>query len=732
MTLPLCAGLTKQRCIVAATAVLILLPCSFLLPSCGIVDTATAYFNTYYNARRVYDEAELEVLTALDARPGGRDYLIPCGIAAGTKAKFASVIEKCSKLLQYHPESSLMDASLLLIGKSYFYSDDDQKAERKFRELTSSYPESNLVPEANLFLARSLYRMRNKEEARAVAARLREEAEKAGDDGILSDACLLLAQMDKESNEFDSARGFYEQAAQHGETAERRSSAYLQAAEMLVQQKKYGEAEIAYTKASDASNNYVGEYRGTFGALRMQLRQGEYDPALRGLRRLRANSNNREYFGEIDLEIAHVLRDMGNLQDAMQQYTLVDTLYGKTEFAARSYYALGRLLEDSFLQYDSALVAYSRARNEFPAATITADAAARSDYLARYLFYLGDIRRCDSVAAFMLLPDSVRAAQHEADSLRALRPRYDSIKTQPPLPPIPLSSDTLEARLSLDKNEIAGLFYVTIGKPDSAERWYRKVVDEHPKSPYVPRAFFTLAQIYRLRGGEDSLKSDSLNRLVIARYPSTDFAAESRRLLGLPPVAVSRDSVWLLYEDVERMMLEGKDTAAVDSFRSLARDHPRSPAASKALYAAGYLYEQELNNPDSAAAVYEQLVIKYPTSPFAVRVQPKVQAIRDKRNAPPVVAPAPGQPGQGLPPGLVGPGHGQAPFHQAQQDSLKPPVIVTPRPAQQDSLKPPVVITPRPVQQDSLKPPVVVPPVSAPTDSVKVPADVPTHGGHRP
>jgi len=70
---------------------LLLFAASF--PSCGVTDYMSAYFNTYYNAQRLYDEAEADVFQQLDQKPTGRNWLLPFGIQAATKTKFTSVIE---------------------------------------------------------------------------------------------------------------------------------------------------------------------------------------------------------------------------------------------------------------------------------------------------------------------------------------------------------------------------------------------------------------------------------------------------------------------------------------------------------------------------------------------------------------------------------------------------------------------------------------------------------------
>ena len=114
------------------------------------------YFNGYYNARILFNDAEDEIKTAALLTRGKE---IPAAqanqIPATAKQKFGQVIDKCSNILAFHPTSSLVDNALLLIGKSFFYQMEYLKAERKFAELLAQFPNSSLALEAQLWYARS-------------------------------------------------------------------------------------------------------------------------------------------------------------------------------------------------------------------------------------------------------------------------------------------------------------------------------------------------------------------------------------------------------------------------------------------------------------------------------------------------------------------------------------------------------------------------------------------------
>jgi outer membrane protein assembly factor BamD (BamD/ComL family) len=124
-------------------------------------------------------------------------------------------------------------------------------------------------------------------------------------------------------------------------------------------------------------------------------------------------------------------------------------------------------------------------------------------------------------------------------------------------PALPL--DSVVTRLATAKSELATLFYTSIGRTDSALYWYNRLIQDHPLSALVPRALFSIAQIY----SQDSTKSkafvDSLYRQLMDQYPQSLYANEARRALGMPTVAASPDSAEALYHQAEQAMLSGRN-----------------------------------------------------------------------------------------------------------------------------------------------------------------------------
>ena len=607
--------------------------------ACSVGDFLGAYFNTYYNAQRAFTEAEEEVWNQpeLKQQGSGRNYLAPFNVSQNAKTKFASVIEKGSKLLEYHPESKLVDDALLMIGKSFFYQSDYPQAERKFKELIDGYPESDLVLEARMLMAYSFYRKGDRAMAVTYAIALLEDAKKEGEDDVIAYTSFLLAQQDVEDKNYNLALGHFLDAADNAPTREQRAYAFLNAAEMYNKMEDYAKAEDAYARATSQSPNYLGEYKGEIGVARMLSKQGKYEESLELLEDLREDTNNKEFYGEIELEIANIYRDRGTLADAVEQYRYVDTAYARTEFSANSYYQLGLLYENVVGLYDSARVAYTKGRTEAGQnSTVAPLLTRRADYMIKHAAFSAEIRKMDSLRIYWLTPrDTVAPAVDSTAQDTSGGKKVgvaDSAKAKvPQLPPLPL--DSVLTRMASAKSELATLFYTGIGRTDSALYWYRNLITDHPKNPLVPRAIFSIAQIYRQDSTVARSEVDSLYHQLVDQYPQTQYAAEARRELGMAAAIVSPDTAEMLYQQAERAMLAGRNENAIDTLMIIVQAYPTSPFAPRAEYAVGWLYEQVLEQPDSAIANYQRLRAKHPSSTYAASVQPKLVEVEMKVKA---------------------------------------------------------------------------------------------------
>ncbi|MDD3804196.1 MAG: tetratricopeptide repeat protein [bacterium] len=101
--------------------------------------TSCAYFNTFYNAQKYYEDG---------VRP------LQNGGSVNT-ALLDKSIEKSSKILQFHSKSEYVDDALMLIGKAYMYNREYTKAIRKFTELLEYFPNSKFSEDGLFYMGKT-------------------------------------------------------------------------------------------------------------------------------------------------------------------------------------------------------------------------------------------------------------------------------------------------------------------------------------------------------------------------------------------------------------------------------------------------------------------------------------------------------------------------------------------------------------------------------------------------
>ena len=593
-----------------------------------------AYFNTYYNAKKAFDDGEKQILDQQESSAGKQSPQGASPVLPGdSKAKFNLAIEKASKLLSFYPTSKWVDDALFMIGKSYFYLGDDLHAERKFLELFAKYPDSDLLLEAELWYGRSLIRQKRYDEGIQSLDQLYTKAAGLHEKSIAGAASAELGKYYYVNNNYDRAIEYYQRSLDISSDDKMNAETELQMGYCYRQKGDLQQAEKAFGTVGDYSPNYATSFTAEFERIRVLVRLQQYTEAMERLTDLAGDAKNAEYFSKIHYEIGRLYEAQNKLDEAIKKYSYVDTAFAKTEDAAQAYFRLGKIYELNKENYQSAAGYYSRSRSESATATTNAEAARKADAFVKYFSLRSDLHRYDSIIVMIkgrpAKRDSVRLATDSlrtgsADSLA----RVDSARTQLEkrlLAQEIESVDSLRHLITKARFELAGIFYLEIDRQDSALYWFQRVIDEGGKSEFAERSLFTLAEIARTSGATDKRIVDSLYRSVIAQYPESPYAQESRRILGIPLLERAPDPAEALYRHAEEYMDGEHSDSALPYLYKIVREGGSSPFSPKALYAIGWLYENRLEEEDSASAVYRRLVAVYPKSEFALAVRPKLQ-----------------------------------------------------------------------------------------------------------
>jgi len=421
---------------------------------------ATGYFNTYYNAAKLFDEAEEEIrvsqsnkvidphqtavnmgmempegLQGEDKAKVKREIaMIESGAPSTAIMKLDKVIEKCSRILVNYPKSKWVDNSLLLIGKSYYYKFEALRAERKFQELLDQYPESSLVPEAVLWLGKTYVRLEKYETAESMLNRAIEMGVEEGEPELVAAAYYELGKMYLLLDNRAEAVKKYEQAADFSGNSDQRMQIQLSLAreyERLDEKEKAAQAYRDIFKLDPSTElAFIAELN--YAKLTREL--GDLDEASNTLINMLENPLYLDYDGKIQLEIGNLYYSYHKqyllsgdtlagdaFRAAMEQFTFVDTTFKGREEAADASFEKGRIYEEDIHDYDNAFKNYNNAKLSFPAAPSALAGGAKAKIFGEYRKLRNQIYMKDTTLFYVLNPDTLRSR----DSLRTIADSLD-------------------------------------------------------------------------------------------------------------------------------------------------------------------------------------------------------------------------------------------------------------------------------------------------------------------
>lgn len=400
---------------------------AFVLAGCGSnsfvgrrTDNFTAYYNTFYNARRTYDEGTRALergAAGAQAVPVDRTrYLAVYPLANGQsqQAKFENTIKKSADVLRKHPDSKWADDALLLIGQSYFYLGQYVGAEQKFREIITELPvqtgrKSGLDEEARFWLARTLAAGGRRQVAQDFLA---ENLSREGI-GRRTEARLHLVRADLavQQGDWDAAADALRAGIERADDAERKARARFVLGQVEETRGNYAEAAEAFADAARDDRDFELAYAASVSAARLEGTQNGADRALGRLRDMDRDAKNADRRAELAFLRGRIHQAAGRPDDAFRAYD--DALHAGYRDAqtvrGRAQYGLAELYRDSYGDYfvaaayfDSAATALgSRQRAEGAEERTTREAildvAQEKEVFAAYATVRREIADADSL-----------------------------------------------------------------------------------------------------------------------------------------------------------------------------------------------------------------------------------------------------------------------------------------------------------------------------------------------
>lgn len=506
---------------------LLILLSSLSFNSCSIgkfiksgYENFTTYFNIYYNASRIFNEAEEELLKQQ------KDLFTTKVIAPGGNVtnKFVQVIEKCSKILQYHSNSSLVDDALFIIGKSYFYQREYPSAIRKFTELITNFPESDYYLESKLWIARAYAQTIEVERALRLLNDVYSEARERKDRNVMSNALLEILKIYYKRNDNEGIINIGNEFVKISKNKNAIAQVYLLLGSAFA---KSGELEKAiqnYSQVRKYTSDYYYRFKSQLELAKIFREQQKFSEAKEILDDLSSESLYDEYKDFTELEYAYLHLAQNDTLNALNYFIKIDTTYSSKETGAIAQFEIASYLENTLGNLDSAKYYYDKSLRAQLPDDLRKLAQFKSQLFSRYKNLWTSIRNFEKQIPFLrtfpvdttyqkfqeieidssMLSDSAYLAdlqqyfeeKKRADSLYAIKLHQDSLRYQANLK----TADSLEINIARLKFDLATLFMIDFNKPDSAYVYLKEIVEKYPGQDFSERSFYALANYYETTG----------------------------------------------------------------------------------------------------------------------------------------------------------------------------------------------------------------------------------------
>lgn len=601
-----------------------------------------AYYNTFYNAKKLYKEA-----SEMPRRDDGRANSNAIG-------KYNQVIKKCGIILTDYKDSKYADDALMLMGKAFYYKGRGYvQAIEKFEELIKFYPESEFYEEAHLYLAKSHYQMNKKTQA---IEELKELLQKKEFKEIHPQILLTLAQYYKDDENYLQAEYYLNNIVNKFPKSDEFEQAFFNLGKLYWEEEKYQRSRDTFTELINSKVSKRTKLDARYYLALNQLELKNYDQALQESRELLKDEVDPANFPKIELLIARSLANLKKTEKAAELFQKIIDENKRSKVAAQAYFYWGEMHFQITHDYEAAIEKYNQVQNQDRNSEFVEKAVSKSSVASQIIqyyhpdrtldietlvdqqfklaeFYLQNLQQPDS--ALVVYNDIIQRKELIGAELDSLQAQLDSLHLAHPFLTETISSDstltTVVADSSVILPEDSTEVYIdtlsftltqdslnslpadsvkidsTTAASDSVAR-KNAVIDSlqtkftelqnqisQKQKEYkiyqdicIPHANFLKVWIYD-KVKHDSTTADSLTRYLEQNYPENKYTRACRQLLNNQKIEFGTEEEQQLNEYHQAMQhLEENYSKTIELLENIASDSTHR-FYQKALYALGHI-----------------------------------------------------------------------------------------------------------------------------------------------
>ncbi len=521
-----------------------------------------AYYNTFYNAEKYYNEGLEKQKTS----------------ATQAKTNFDKAVEKSALVISKYPRSKFTPQALFIIGMSYYYLGDYAKAIPKFENLLLVFPNSKFVNEAKLYWALSLIATEDYNNALVKLEELRASfPQHKASDPFIELVQYKTGEIYFSRKDFDQAIQEFQVFTNQHPKSDLYNNALLFLGDAHRALKHYPEAitnyekYLAQTKVKTDDPKADTNSERTNVILRVAECYIESNQEAQGLKIIDDIVKGDTIKSIQKLDSKSYL-DLGKLFIQINDLTKARTYLKKVKdvkYSAEAYYLLGNSYE-SETKFDTAKAYYDSIVIKNPTSDFRALAESRITLLQMVVEKPKEKPKTPSPDTLkhenkpeekaldtLKIPEDTIQPPNELDTMKYTvetdtfknHMTHDTTKinVKPDTTNKQAIPDTLKNISKAETNayedsaskqfHIAEIYNMNLKKYEQAILEYEKVNILFPKSPYAPKALFAKVWIYKNILGAQADTSHYnpdfkrvLNKIII-EYPNTEYANAAKDML---------------------------------------------------------------------------------------------------------------------------------------------------------------------------------------------------------
>ncbi len=541
--------------------------------------TSCAYFNTFFNAKEYFEEAEKIRLE----KDGER-------IPISAIEKYGKSIKKSKKVVSDFPESKYVNSAIILMAKSQFYRQEYDLAINNIKSVLSEV-EKEQKEEAIYWIALCKWKKGNVQTSIEELERLITNSQL---NTIKSMAYLSLSEIFDELKDADKSINYLQESAKLTNKRSQKGVIYNKLAEMAFDKKDFILAREGYENVVSFSLSKTNIENAHLQILKILRSEKKFKLATKKIKTMLTDDKFKSISGNLELELVQLYRAQGDETEIESRLETIVNSYQRTPVSAEAYYQLGQIYISKKWNLSKAKEYFTQVNKESSKSIYASTARSRVEAISLYEKTTNEIESLLKNEKF-LLSDSIQVAE---DSVKSTTRNVSLTKPIKSLPELYYLLADLEA--------------FKFERYDESVFYLNKIINDFSDSDYKAKSLFALSFIYNINNEEKKVLQ--IKERLSKEHPESEYV---EYLSNNHKILESKDNI--LFQKANKMLTENR-IEALNLFKSLLETSEKSDTRLSTSFFLAHNYDQNAEI-DSALKYYNYIIDGYPNTEHFTRAQ---------------------------------------------------------------------------------------------------------------